>query len=61
MNHALHVAAVSQLRHSHSPGRAYYDRKHTEGHTPKEAIRVLKRRLSTVVYRRLIADAARRH
>jgi transposase len=61
MNHALHVAAVSQLRHSHSPGRALYDRKLSEGHMPKEAIRVLKRRLSTVVYRHLIADAARRH
>jgi transposase len=61
MNHALHVAAVSQLRHSHSPGRAFYDRKLSEGHMPKEAIRVLKRRLSTVVYRHLIADAARRH
>jgi transposase len=61
MNHALHIAAVTQLRHSHSPGRAFYDRKLSEGHTPKAAIRALKRRLSTVVYRHLIADAARRH
>ncbi len=61
MNHALHIAAVTQLRHSHSPGRAFYDRKLSEGHTPKEAIRALKRRLSNVVYRHLIADAARRH
>lgn len=61
MNHALHIAAVTQIRHSHSPGRAFYDRKLSEGHTHKEAIRALKRRLSTVVYRHLIADAARRH
>ena len=60
MNHALHIAAVTQLRHSHSPGRAFYDRKLSEGHTPKEAIRALKRRLSNVAYRHLIADAARR-
>jgi Transposase IS116/IS110/IS902 family len=60
MNHALHIVAVTQLRHSHSPGRAFYDRKLGEGHTPKEAIRALKRRLSTVVYRHLVVDAARR-
>jgi transposase len=57
----LHIAAVTQLRHSHSPGRAFYDRKLGEGHTPKAAIRALTRRLSNVVYRHLIADAARRH
>jgi transposase len=61
MNHALHIAAVTQLRHAHSPGSAFYDRKLSESHTPKEAIRALKRRLSTVVYRHLIADAGRRH
>jgi transposase len=61
MNHALHIAAVTQLRHSHSPGRAFYDRKLAEGHTPKAAIRALKRRLSNVVYRHLVTDAARRH
>jgi transposase len=61
MNHALHIAAVTQLRHSHSPGRAFYDRKLAEGHTPKATIRALKRRLSNVVYRHLVTDAARRH
>jgi hypothetical protein len=35
MNHALHIAAVTQLRHAHSPGRAFYDRKRAEGHTSK--------------------------
>jgi transposase len=60
MNHAIHIAAVTQLRHRHSPGRAFSDRKTAEGHTPREAIRALKRRLSNVIYRHLVADAARR-
>jgi transposase len=59
MNHALHIAAVTQIRHAHSPGRGFYDRKLAEGHTPKEALRALKRRLSDIVYRHLIADANR--
>jgi ribosomal protein S4 len=37
-------------------GRAFYDRKVAEGKTSKEAIRALKRRLSDVVYRHLVAD-----
>jgi transposase len=59
MNHAIHIAAVTQLRHPHSPGRAFYDRKRGEGQSPKKALRALKRRLSDVAYRHLIADAAR--
>lgn len=58
LNHALHMAAVTQIRHRHSPGRGYYDRKLAEGKTPREALRALKRRLSDVVWRHLIADAA---
>jgi Transposase IS116/IS110/IS902 family len=27
INHAIHMAAITQLRHKHSQGRAYYDRK----------------------------------
>ena len=59
LNHALHIAAITQIRHSHSPGRRYYDRKLNEGKTPHEAVRALKRRLSDVVWRHLIADARR--
>ena len=59
MNHALHIAAVTQLRHAHSPGRAFYDRKRAEGHTTEAAIRALKRRISNIVYRHLVADARR--
>jgi transposase len=59
LNHALHCAAITQIRHRHSPGRGYYERKLAEGHTPREAIRSLKRRLSDIVWRHLIADAQR--
>ena len=59
LNHALHCAAITQIRHRHSPGRGYYDRKLAEGHTPGEAIRALKRRLSDVAWRHLVADAQR--
>jgi transposase len=59
LNHALHCAAITQIRHRHSPGRGYYERKLAEGHTPREAIRALKRRLSDVAWRHLIADAQR--
>jgi len=58
LNWAIHVIAVSQLRHD-SPGRVYFDRKRSEGKTSKEAIRALKRRISDVVYRHLVADARR--
>jgi transposase len=58
LNHAIHIAAVTQLRHD-TNGRAYYDKKIAEGKTPKEAIRALKRRISDAVYQRLIADTDR--
>jgi transposase len=58
LNHAIHIVAV-QLRHRHSPGRAFYDRKRSEGQTGREAIRSLKRRISDVIHRHLVADAAR--
>ncbi len=56
MNHVLHVAAVVQIRHD-TEGRAYYRRKLAAGKTSMEALRCLKRRLSDVVYRQLVADA----
>ncbi|MCP4967445.1 MAG: IS110 family transposase [bacterium] len=55
LNHVLHIAAITQLRYP-SDGRTYYDKKIAEGKTSKEAIRALKRRISDVVYRRLVAD-----
>src|SRR5215207_3859418 len=59
LNHALHCAAITQIRHRHSPGRGYYDRKLAGGHTPREAIRALKRRLNDIVWRHLVADVRR--
>ena len=59
LNHALHMVAVTQIRHAHSPGHGYYDRKLEQGHTPREALRALKRRLSDVAWRHLVADARR--
>jgi transposase len=59
LNHAIHMAAVTQIRHRHSDGRAYYDRKLAEGKTPKEALRSLKRQVSDAIYSRLQADARR--
>jgi transposase len=57
LNHAIHMAAITQIRHKHSEGRAYYDRKIAEGKTHKEALRCLKRRISDAIYARLRADA----
>jgi transposase len=58
LNHALHIAAVTQVRND-TPGRAYYLRKQAEGKTKKEAMRALKRRISDAVYQKLCADATR--
>ena len=57
LNHALHVAAVTQTSHD-TPGRVYYQRKLTEGNSRKEALRALKRQISDAVYRQLVADTA---
>jgi transposase len=57
LNHAIHMAAITQLRYKHSHGRAYYDKKLAEGKTHKEALRALKRRISDAIYAALVADA----
>ena len=59
LNHAIHIAAVTQIRHRHSPGRGFYERKLSEGKKPKEALRALKRRVADTIYRQLRADAQR--
>ena len=55
--HAIHMAAITQIRHKHSDGRAYYDKKIAEGKTHKEALRSLKRRISNAIFACLRADA----
>jgi transposase len=57
LNHAIHMAAITQIRHKHSDGRAYYERKIAGGKTHKEALRCLKRRISDAIYARLRHDA----
>jgi transposase len=57
LNHAVHMAAVTQIRNRYSEGRRYYDAKIAAGKTKREALRALKRRVSDRVYQRLIADA----
>ena len=59
VNHAIHMAAISQIRHKHSDGRAFYEKKLAEGKTHKEALRALKRRISDAIYAALAADARR--
>jgi len=56
LNHALHMAALSNKRHD-DRGRQYYGRKLAAGKGRKGALRCLKRRLSDTVFRALIADA----
>ena len=58
INRVVHIMATVQLRHA-TEGRAYFDRRKAAGKTSNEAMRSLKRRLSDIVYRTLVNDAAR--
>jgi transposase len=55
LNAVLHTMAVVQGRDP-GPGRTYYLRKLSEGKTPAEARRALKRRLANVIYRQILKD-----
>ena len=59
LNHAIHMAAVTQIRYRHSRGHAYYHKKLAEGKTGKEALRALKRQVSDAIYACLQEDAQR--
>jgi transposase len=59
LNHAIHMAAVTQIRNRHSVGRSYYDRKISEGMSPKMALRALKRRISNALFKAMMNDAKR--
>jgi transposase len=59
INHVLYMAGIVQLRND-TEGRAYYRRRLQQSKTSMEAMRCLRRRLSDVVYRQLVADAARK-
>jgi transposase len=58
INRVLHIMAVVQLRNP-TEGREFFDRTKARGKTSNEAMRLLKRRLSDIVYRTLVNDAAR--
>lgn len=55
VNACLHRMAVTQLR-CEPRARKIYDDARSRGHTKKEAMRILKRHLSDVVYRRMTRD-----
>jgi hypothetical protein len=58
LNHAIHVAAVTQVRSKTSAGHAYYARKRAQDKTDLEAMRALERRISDAIYRQLVDDEA---
>lgn len=59
LNAALHRIAITQIRLD-GPGRAYLERRMTDGDTRTEAIRALRRRISDEVFRRMRHDDALR-
>jgi len=56
VNAALHRIAITQWRGVGSQGRAYVEARMGAGKTKTEALRLLRRRLSDEVLRRLLAD-----
>jgi transposase len=57
LNHAVHMAAVTQIRNPGTAGYDYYHRKLAEGMGRKAALRALKRKISDTLYSHLVADA----
>jgi transposase len=57
LNAAIHRIAVTQMR-CHQDAIVYLARRRAMGNTKSEALRALKRRLSDVVFRTLLIDAA---
>lgn len=57
INTALHIVAVTQVRRA-AAGAAYYNAQIHRGKTRTEALRLLRRRLSDVVFRAMRTDEA---
>ncbi|MGV9567377.1 IS110 family transposase [Streptomyces sp. NPDC003480] len=55
INHALHMIAVTQARRG-GEGADYFAKQLARGKTPKEAVRLLRRRISDRVFRALLVD-----
>jgi transposase len=60
VNASLHRIALTQCRDT-GLGAAYVQRRVAEGDTRTEALRLLRRRISDEVYRRLLADETHQH
>ena len=56
LNTALHRIAITQIRLEGSLGKAYYEKKKSEGMSNREALRCLKRRLARTVFHHLTTD-----
>jgi transposase len=56
LNATIHRIAMIQLRYE-TRARALHDRARENGHTRREAMRILKRHLSDVIYRTMLRDA----
>ena len=59
LNHAIHMAAVTQIRNPGSEGRACFEKKLADGKTRKEALRAPKRQISDAIFACLQAGARR--
>ncbi|MFI9536922.1 IS110 family transposase [Nocardia fusca] len=59
LNSALHTIAMIQIRMPSSVGRSYYDKKISEGKSPRLAKRCLKRRLADLCWRTMTRDERR--
>jgi transposase len=59
-NHALWVIAMVRLRYDERT-RAYRDRRTSEGKTPRETLRCLKRYVAREIYRAILTDLAPDH
>ncbi len=60
LNSALHLIAVTQVRMRDSAGHQYFGRKIEQGKTRNEAMRCLKRKIASQVWRRMLAAELRR-
>ena len=56
LNRVIHTAALCQISHPGTEGRAYYNRCIERGKSKREAIRVLKRRISDRIWTHLQND-----
>jgi transposase len=60
LNSTLHLIAVTQVRMRDSAGHRYFERKIEQGKTRNEAMRCLKRKIASHVWRRMLAAELRR-